>query len=83
VFDKVHFAGSIRIPQIDREDVEGRINLTGECGLAKLASRKKRKVHVLNIDLFFSLCISDYQADAGGRRDWSSILMKQSDTSRG
>jgi hypothetical protein len=43
VFDKVHFAGSIRIPQIDREDVEGRINLTGECGLAKLASRKKKE----------------------------------------
>lgn len=42
--------------------------------------KKDDKVYVLNIDLFFSLCISDNQADAGGRRDWSSILMKQSET---
>lgn len=56
MFDKVHFAGPICIPQIDREDIKGRIDL-------------------IDIDLFFSLCISDNQADAGRRRDWSSILI--------
>jgi hypothetical protein len=58
VFDKIHFAGSICIPQIDRENVEGRINLTRPCQSVKADFPKKTIRSKYLISISFSVCAS-------------------------
>lgn len=72
MLDEVDFAGAIDVPEIDGEDVERGIDLTG-AWISKVG-RTEGSLHILDIDFLICELVAHDEADAGRGSDRSPVL---------